>query len=75
MLRRQQTAKFKMTAKQKEIFNQLTTAQQLRLLQVLELKQYQKGSKRIRPSNRTKAKPIIQDDSQDIVNQYQDRLI
>ncbi|MCC5642737.1 hypothetical protein LC607_07225 [Nostoc sp. CHAB 5824] len=74
MLRRQPT-KFRMTAKQKEIFNQLTTAQQLRLLQVLELRQYKSASKRIKPSSATRRAKVTQDDSQDIVNRYQDHLI
>ncbi|WP_392477716.1 hypothetical protein [Nostoc sp. C110] len=69
-----QPAKFTMNAKQKEIFHQLTTEKQIRLLQVLEARQSQTGQRRIKPSNRTKTKQVYQDDSQDIVNQYQDHL-
>ena len=67
----QQPIKFKMNAKQKEIFEQLTTAQQIRLLQALEARQ----SKTIKASDTTRRARVQQDDSQDIVNQYQDRLI
>lgn len=70
--------KFKFNAGQQEIFDRLTIAQKQRLLQVLELKEKTGTNSKvvvIKDTKDDKTTKIIQDDAQDIVNQYQDRLI
>lgn len=67
----QQPIKFKMNSQQRSIFDQLNTAQQIRLLQTLEAKQ----AKTIKPAKPIRHTKAYQDDSQEIINQYQDHLI
>lgn len=67
--------KFQLTPDQIKIFDRLNLAQKRRLIKVLESKQ---GQRRVikASSNPRRARPNqATQDSQDIVNQYQDRLI
>jgi hypothetical protein len=72
--RNQVIEKFQLTPDQIKIFDQLTLAQKRRLIKVLEGKQ---GQRRVikASSNPRRARPNqATQDSQDIVNQYQDLL-
>ncbi|MCC5658638.1 hypothetical protein LC608_16920 [Nostoc sp. XA010] len=70
--RNQVFIKFDLNADQRNIFDQLTPAQQRRLIKVLEGRQRQRRV--IKASSNPRRAKVLQDDSQDIVNQYQDRL-
>ncbi len=70
-------AKFNLNADQRNIFDQLTTAQQRRLIKVLESKQLTGKRRTIKASsNPRRARPNqATQDTQGIENQYQDRLM
>lgn len=75
--RNQVFIKFDLNAEQRNIFDQLTLPQQRRLIKILESKQLTGKRRTIKASgNPRRARPNqATQDSQDIVNQYQDRLI
>ncbi|RCJ38112.1 hypothetical protein A6769_10185 [Nostoc punctiforme NIES-2108] len=73
--RNQVFIKFDLNADQRNIFDRLTPVQQRRLIKVLETKQRTDKRRAIKASSNPRRAKVLQDDSQDIVNQYQDRLI
>ncbi|MEH2307619.1 hypothetical protein [Nostoc sp.] len=73
--RNQVFIKFDLNADQRDIFDRLTLAQQRRLIKVLEGKQRTGKRRVIKASGNPSRTKVIQDDSQEIINQYQDRLI
>ncbi|QLE48216.1 hypothetical protein FD724_08825 [Nostoc sp. C057] len=72
--RNQVFTKFDLNADQRDIFDRLTLAQQRRLIKVLETKQRTGKRRVIKASGNPRRAKVLQDDSQDIINQYQDHL-
>ena len=71
--RNQVFIKFDLNADQRNIFDRLTPAQQRRLIKVLETRQRTGNRRVIKASSNPRRAKVLQDESQDIVNQYQDR--